>query len=72
MAQFEKAATVGVVVVVALSAIIIHKAVTLGFPAVRDGELPLFSLRVGRGRGLRYSRGGQGWREEVSQWGRGV
>ena len=54
----------GVVVVVALSAIIIHKAVTLGFPAVRDGDLPLFSLRVGKGRGLRYSRGGEGWRGE--------
>ncbi|KAG1668620.1 hypothetical protein FOA52_001489 [Chlamydomonas sp. UWO 241] len=44
--QFEKAATVGVVVVVALCAIIITKAVSLGFPGVRSGELPIFSLKI--------------------------
>ncbi len=44
--QFEKAATVGVTVVIALSAIIISKAVSLGFPAVSRGELPVFSLKV--------------------------
>ena len=44
--QFEKAATVGVVVVVALMAVIIYKAVALGFPAVKRGELPVFSLKV--------------------------
>ena len=45
--QFEKAATVGVVVVVLLMAIIIVKAATLGFPAVASGELPVFSLKAG-------------------------
>ncbi len=45
-AKFEKAATVGVVVVVALSAIVIYKAVALGFPAIKSGELPLFDLKV--------------------------
>ena len=44
--QFEKAATVGVVVVVALMVIIITKAIVLGFPAVKRGELPVFSLKV--------------------------
>jgi hypothetical protein len=46
MFQFEKAATVGVLVVVILMAIIIYKAVTLGFPAITSGELPIFSLKV--------------------------
>lgn len=45
--QFEKAATVGVAVVVVLIALIITEAVTKGFPAVRSGELPLFALKVG-------------------------
>ncbi|PNH06957.1 Sodium-coupled neutral amino acid transporter 2 [Tetrabaena socialis] len=44
--QFEKAATVGVVVVVALCVIIVERAVALGFPAVASGELDVLALRI--------------------------
>eukprot|EP00201_Polytomella_parva_P012349 CAMPEP_0175072368 /NCGR_PEP_ID=MMETSP0052_2-20121109/19864_1 /TAXON_ID=51329 ORGANISM="Polytomella parva, Strain SAG 63-3" /NCGR_SAMPLE_ID=MMETSP0052_2 /ASSEMBLY_ACC=CAM_ASM_000194 /LENGTH=605 /DNA_ID=CAMNT_0016339851 /DNA_START=124 /DNA_END=1943 /DNA_ORIENTATION=- len=43
--EFERAATFGVVVVIALCSVIIHKAVSTGFPAVRDGELPVFKVK---------------------------
>lgn len=44
--QFEKAATVGVVVVVALCSIIVGQAVRLGFPAVTSGELDVLAVKV--------------------------
>ncbi|KXZ50238.1 hypothetical protein GPECTOR_17g876 [Gonium pectorale] len=44
--QFEKAATVGVVVVVALCSIIVGKALALRFPAVRRGELDVLRVKV--------------------------
>ena len=37
----------GVVVVVVLVALIISRALELGFPAVVDGELPVLSFKVG-------------------------
>ncbi|GFR48278.1 hypothetical protein Agub_g10053 [Astrephomene gubernaculifera] len=44
--QFEKAATVGVVVVVALCGIIVARALQLRFPAVADGELQVLHVRL--------------------------
>ncbi|KAG2449180.1 hypothetical protein HYH02_005927 [Chlamydomonas schloesseri] len=44
--QFEKAATGGVVVVVALCIIIVTRAVQLGFPAVASGELDVLAVKV--------------------------
>jgi hypothetical protein len=44
--QLEKAATAGVVVVVGLIALLAADALREGFPAVQDGQLPLWSLRV--------------------------
>ncbi|KAG2499638.1 hypothetical protein HYH03_002577 [Edaphochlamys debaryana] len=44
--EFEKAATVGVVVVVALCVIIVSRAVALGFPAIARGELDVFGVKV--------------------------
>lgn len=49
--QFEKAATAGVVVVVVLCAIIVTRAVQLGFPAVASGELDVLAVKVRRGVG---------------------
>eukprot|EP00882_Tetradesmus_deserticola_P021587 GHRQ01023369.1.p1 GENE.GHRQ01023369.1~~GHRQ01023369.1.p1 ORF type:complete len:212 (+),score=81.99 GHRQ01023369.1:248-883(+) len=46
MRELEKAATAGVVVVVGLIALLATKAVQEGFPAVQDGQLPLWSLQV--------------------------
>eukprot|EP00199_Chlamydomonas_sp_CCMP681_P000359 CAMPEP_0119116390 /NCGR_PEP_ID=MMETSP1180-20130426/52256_1 /TAXON_ID=3052 ORGANISM="Chlamydomonas cf sp, Strain CCMP681" /NCGR_SAMPLE_ID=MMETSP1180 /ASSEMBLY_ACC=CAM_ASM_000741 /LENGTH=542 /DNA_ID=CAMNT_0007105527 /DNA_START=42 /DNA_END=1667 /DNA_ORIENTATION=+ len=47
--QFERAATVGVVVVVVLMSLIISKAVSEGFPAIASGELPLWGFHKGGG-----------------------
>ncbi|GLC55693.1 hypothetical protein PLESTB_001015400 [Pleodorina starrii] len=44
--QFEKAATVGVAVVVVLCAIIVGRAVAEDFPAVRAGELEVLHVKV--------------------------
>jgi hypothetical protein len=44
--QLEKAATAGVVVVVGLIALLAADAFQQGFPAVQDGQLPLWSLQV--------------------------
>ncbi|GLI61167.1 hypothetical protein VaNZ11_003454 [Volvox africanus] len=44
--QFEKAATVGVVVVVVLCVIIVARAVADDFPAVRSGELNVLDVKV--------------------------
>ncbi|KAF6264352.1 hypothetical protein COO60DRAFT_177404 [Scenedesmus sp. NREL 46B-D3] len=46
MRELEKAATAGVVVVVGLIALLATSAVREGFPAVQDGQLPLWSLQV--------------------------
>jgi hypothetical protein len=40
--QFERAATVGVGVVVVLMALVVGRALALGLPAISDGELPLW------------------------------
>uniref|UniRef100_A0A7S0S1I6 Amino acid transporter transmembrane domain-containing protein n=1 Tax=Chlamydomonas leiostraca TaxID=1034604 RepID=A0A7S0S1I6_9CHLO len=45
--QFERAATVGVVVVITLMTLVIAKAVLAGFPAVASGELPVWGLKKG-------------------------
>ncbi|KAG2497084.1 hypothetical protein HYH03_005078 [Edaphochlamys debaryana] len=44
--QFEKAATAGVVVVVALCAVIVWRAVDAGFPALASGELSLVDVKL--------------------------
>jgi hypothetical protein len=44
--QLEKAAAAGVVVVVGLIALLAADAFQEGFPAVQDGQLPLWSLQV--------------------------
>jgi hypothetical protein len=44
--QLEKAATAGVVVVVGLIALLATDALQEGFPAIQDGQLPLWSLKV--------------------------
>ncbi|GIL58501.1 hypothetical protein Vafri_13455 [Volvox africanus] len=44
--QFEKAATVGVVVVVVLCALIVARAVADDFPAVRSGQLNVLDVKV--------------------------
>ena len=40
--QFERAATVGVGVVVLLMVVVVGRALALGLPAISDGELPLW------------------------------
>lgn len=44
--QLEKAATAGVVVVVGLIALLAAEAFQQGFPAIVDGQLPLWSWTV--------------------------
>lgn len=46
MRQLDKAATAGVVVVVALIALLGTKAVQEGFPAIVNGELPLWQFQL--------------------------
>jgi hypothetical protein len=48
MRSLETAAQAGVVIVAALAGIIVTEAALDGFPAVRDGELPLWGLKVTR------------------------
>lgn len=44
--QLESAATAGVVLVLALIGLLAAEALRTGFPAIRDGSLPLWSLKV--------------------------
>ncbi|WIA15022.1 hypothetical protein OEZ85_001723 [Tetradesmus obliquus] len=46
MRELEKAATAGVVVVAGLIALLATDAFQEGFPAIQDGQLPLWSLKV--------------------------
>ena len=46
MPQLEKAATAGVVVVVAIIGIIMYEAIRAGLPGITSGELPVFSMKV--------------------------
>jgi hypothetical protein len=48
MRSLETAAAVGMLVVVALLGVLAVGALSAGLPAVMDGELPLWSLKVGR------------------------
>lgn len=44
--QLEKAATAGVVVVVAVIGIVMYEAIKAGLPGITSGELPIFSMQV--------------------------
>lgn len=44
--QLEMAAYSGFVVVLAIIAIVIHAAYSAGFPAIRSGELKVWSMNV--------------------------
>lgn len=46
MRSLETAAQAGVVIVVALAGIIATEAAQYGFPAIRNGELPLWGIKV--------------------------
>lgn len=46
MRSLETAAQAGVVIVVALAGIIINEAALAGFPAIQNGELPLWCIKV--------------------------
>ena len=45
--QLELAASAGALVITAIIGIVIHAAVSTGFPAIRSGELSLWKLQVG-------------------------
>lgn len=47
MRSLETAAQAGVVIVIALSGIIVTEAAQYGFPAIHNGELPLWGIKVG-------------------------
>lgn len=44
--QLEAAATLGVVVILAVLGIIIQTSIRAGLPAIRSGELPLWTFQV--------------------------
>lgn len=44
--QLETAATAGVLLVVCLIGLLAADAISSGFPAIKDGSLPLWSLKV--------------------------
>ena len=44
--QLESAATVGVVVILIVLGIIVKTSVDAGLPAIKDGELPLWTFEV--------------------------
>lgn len=46
MRSLETAAQAGVVIVVALAGIIVNEAALAGFPAIHNGELPLWCIKV--------------------------
>jgi hypothetical protein len=46
MRSLETAAQAGVVIVAALAGIIVTEAAQYGFPAIRNGELPLWGIKV--------------------------
>ncbi len=46
MRSLETAAQAGVVIVIALAGIIVTEAVQYGFPAIYNGELPLWGIKV--------------------------
>lgn len=44
--QLEAAATLGVVVILAVLGIIVQTSIHAGLPAIRSGELPLWTFQV--------------------------
>ena len=44
--QLEAAATVGVVVILTVLGIIVKTSVDAGLPAIKNGELPLWTFQV--------------------------
>ena len=44
--QLESVATVGVVVILAVLGIIVHTSIQAGLPAIKSGELPLWTFQV--------------------------
>ncbi len=46
MRSLETAAQAGVLIVMALAGIIVTEAAQYGFPAIRNGELPLWGIQV--------------------------
>ncbi len=49
--QLETAATAGVVVVLAVIGIVMYEAINAGLPGLASGDVPVWSLKVRRGRG---------------------
>ncbi|KAK9867727.1 hypothetical protein WJX84_006460 [Apatococcus fuscideae] len=47
--QLELAASAGALVIIAIIGIVIHAAVSTGFPAIRSGELSLWKLQASKG-----------------------
>ena len=52
MRSLELAGTAGLVVIVAVMVIIIFQSIHTGMPAIRNGEMPLWSVQVGHLLGL--------------------
>ena len=46
MRNLELASTAGIAVLLAFFAIILYQSIATGFPAIADGELPLWKLEV--------------------------
>ena len=46
MRNLELASTAGIAVLLAFFAIIVYRSIATGFPAIADGELPLWKLEV--------------------------
>jgi len=67
MRSLETAAAVGMLVILALLAVLMVGALQAGLPALADGELPLWSLKVGTGR-----QGGGCRQAGLSQGGCGI
>ncbi|KAK9866261.1 hypothetical protein WJX84_003598, partial [Apatococcus fuscideae] len=49
MRSLELAASAGALVIIAIIGIVIHAAVSTGFPAIRSGELSLWKLQASKG-----------------------
>jgi hypothetical protein len=66
--QLEKAATAGVVVVAGLIALLAADAFEEGFPAIQDGQLPLWSLKVDSHLPEAFAVVGYAFYMQVSLW----
>ncbi|KAK9868672.1 hypothetical protein WJX84_002712 [Apatococcus fuscideae] len=48
MRSLELAASAGATVIIAIIAIVVHAAISTGFPAIATGELPLYTLQISK------------------------